>query len=127
MCCRSLSGVFGCTNPIDFGQLTGASPGALLCLRKVLCLLFFTPSSPPGHIVGTRDSPESRRAFIPNPRPKPVECNGLAHVAQSSSREQQFILPKPRVLSAVFPLYPRLSSGTGWGVCCYLQSWTFCA
>lgn len=125
MCCRSLPGVFGCPNVIDFGQLTGPSPNAFLCLRTELCFLFHTPSSFHGHIVGTRHSPESRHTFIPNLRPKPVECNGLGHVAQGGTREMHFILPQPSVLSVVFPSYPRLSPGTGWRVCCYLQSWTF--
>lgn len=30
MCCRSLPGVFGCPNAIDFGQLTGASPSTFM-------------------------------------------------------------------------------------------------
>ena len=92
MCCRSLPGVFGCPNPTDFGQMTGASPGALLCLRTELCLCVSHTILPEWPHCRDLRLPRKQPCLHTKPQAKPsTECDGPGHVAQGGLRE----LPKP--------------------------------
>lgn len=99
----------GCPNPADFGQLTGASPCALLCLRTEICLCVRHTILP--ELPHCRDLrlPRKQACHHSRPQAKPTtQCGGLGHMAQGGLKSCTPFSPQNSVPSSVLPSHPRL-------------------